>query len=145
MNKQEIEKAIERLEALSRYAQILKDPSEFFHHMNGHTTELSLVIAAFNIAEMAQDIQKELTQQLTNEWIPCKDALPIARQHESGEPIEYNIMLRGGTVATTGIITPESIWGWMNWNDYKFYPIGVDVIAWQPLPEPFIQPSTDTE
>jgi hypothetical protein len=67
--------------------------------------------------------------------VPTDHRLPDIRRHEGGEPIEFNIMLQGGRVATTGCINQEGIWGWMNWNDYKFNPIGVEVTAWQPLPE----------
>lgn len=82
-----------------------------------------------------------LEKRLNNGWIPCSERLPILRQHEYGEPIEYNIMVNGGTVATTGCINQEGIWGWMDWNSFKFNVIGAHVIAWQPLPEKYTEVS----
>lgn len=46
-----IEDAIERLNDVHRYCKILESPEEFFQHMQGHITELSLAIVAFDISE----------------------------------------------------------------------------------------------
>ena len=59
MNK-EIEKAIEELKKLSKYAKLLNNPDEFFHHMQGHITELSLVLSAFGMADMSKTIIEAL-------------------------------------------------------------------------------------
>jgi hypothetical protein len=59
----DIENIIDELNKLSNYAQILKSPEEFFQHMQGHRTELSLVLSAFSIAENSQNIIKLLNQR----------------------------------------------------------------------------------
>jgi len=41
---------VDRLQKLDEYANILKNPDEFFRHMQGHRTELSFVLAAFDVA-----------------------------------------------------------------------------------------------
>ena len=109
MNKQEIENAI----GIIRASAIEGD--EIF------TEALDTVL---NYAE----------HQLTNGWIPATTP-PENIRHEHGEPMEFNVMLRGGTVATTGCISNDGIWGWMDWCDLKFNPFGVDVLYWQPLPK----------
>lgn len=109
MNKQEIEKAIEYFRAGNFLGK----------SMDKH----------INVAISA------LEHQLTNGWIPASQP-PENNRHKSGEPIEFNIILLGGIVATTGCINNEGIWGWMDWEDYRFIPIGGEVLYWRPLPEP---------
>lgn len=92
--------------------------------------------------EMARIIAIQCMElQLNNGWIPCKERLPEVRRHKCGELIEFNIMLQGGVVPTTGCINNDDTWGWMDWSNFRFNPIGVDVIAWQPLPEPYEEES----
>lgn len=79
---------------------------------------------------------KALQKELNNGWTLCSEKLPEQRQYKSGELIEYNVMLRYGVVATTACINQDGIWGDMCWETDTFHPIGSDVIAWQPLPEP---------
>ena len=81
-----------------------------------------------------ETIKSALEHQLTNGWIPVTTP-PENNRHEHGESMEFNVMLRGGTVATTGCISNDGIWGWMDWCDLKFNPFGVDVLYWQPLPK----------
>ena len=85
-------------------------------------------------AEALNTVLGHAEHQLTNGWIPVTEP-PVCRRHESGEPVEFNILLRGATVATTGVINDSGVWGWMDWNDFDFHPIGVDVLYWQPLPK----------
>lgn len=128
MNKQEIERAIERLESLSRYVQILKDPSEFFHHMNGHTTELSLVLASFDIAEMSKEIQGILTHQLTNGWIAVGKELPSSDGR-------FEVTIKGSKgkrrVEILDFHKNANLYMWgSKWDDNH-------VIAWRRRPEPY--------
>jgi hypothetical protein len=62
MNKPE--EIIEELQKLSNYAEILKNPDEYFVHMNGHHTALSLVLCAFDIAYKSKEIIQALEQQI---------------------------------------------------------------------------------
>lgn len=57
-----VDEIIDELQKLSNYANILGTPEEFFHHMQGHRTELSLILSAFSIAEMSNNIIKILKQ-----------------------------------------------------------------------------------
>lgn len=134
MNKQEIERAIERLENLSRYAQILKDPSEFFHHMNGHTTELSLVLASFDIAELSKEIQEILTRQLTNGWIPVSERLPeegINPHTKDFNCYECTADFGYGRVDVRHYKYGNGSW-WHGAGDVSAY-----VTAWRERPEPY--------
>jgi len=105
--------------------------------MNNTATDVSRVFG-----EGYRQGFEDCRNKLNNGWIPTSDRLPEIRHYEEGEPIEYNIMLQGGTVATTGCINQDGTWGWMDWCNLKFNVIGVDVIAWQPLPEPYITQSS---
>lgn len=62
----DIEDMISELNNLSQYAKILENPEEFFHHMQGHRTELSLVLSTFRIAELSSNIIKLLKEQLSS-------------------------------------------------------------------------------
>lgn len=79
----EIEDAIEELKKLSRYAEILKNPDEFFNHMQGHRTELSLVLSAFGIANMSKIIVEALEKQISKKPIDTLEAwlCPNCRTH----------------------------------------------------------------
>ena len=59
-----IETSIDELEKMSKYANVLKNPDEFFRHMKGHQTELSLVLSAFSIVEYKDDINIALEKQI---------------------------------------------------------------------------------
>ena len=124
-----IEKAIATIEAEKKRQYDLLDALP--PKSRDRAIEITRMIQAceFGIAAMEQ--------QLTNGWIPVSDHLPEVRHHEGGELIEFNIMLLGGTVPTTGCINNDGIWGWMDWNTNCFNPLGIHVIAWQPLPEPY--------
>lgn len=50
----------EELKKLKKYAELLGTPDEFFRHMNGHATELSLVLSAFTIANESENILSAL-------------------------------------------------------------------------------------
>lgn len=47
---------IERLKCMKKYVEYLGTPDEFFKHMQGHRTELSLVLSAFDVAKNADAI-----------------------------------------------------------------------------------------
>jgi hypothetical protein len=96
------------------------------------------------IFEENTNLRNELEQikqenfRLDNGWIPCSERLPKERAYEDGTPIcEYNVMLKGAKVPTTGVITKLGVWGQMCWSKNKFHPFLNTVVAWQPLPEPY--------
>ncbi len=74
--KGDIEEAIVEIRKLAIFASILKTPDGFFRHMQGHITELSLVLNAFAIAEKSEVITGVLEQQLNSGWIPVSERLP---------------------------------------------------------------------
>lgn len=93
MNKFTPADTIEEMQKLSRYAEILRTPDEFFHHMNGHTTELSLVLSAFSLSQNAENIIRALEKQepkkcmdlphITDEVTYC----PTCKTHLMIEPL----------------------------------------------------------
>jgi hypothetical protein len=72
----EIEDMISELEYLSQYAKILVSPEEFFVHMQGHRTELSLALSAFRIAELSKSIIKLLKKQIS---LKCFDEIDFGK------------------------------------------------------------------
>lgn len=91
-------------------------------------------------------IEKLCRKQLNNGWIPVSEKLPEDRFNENGEPVEYNVMLRRATEPTTLSIDEHG--KWFDWRGH-YYNIAslmayeLDVIAWQPLPEPWREEKHD--
>lgn len=60
MNKEikpkDIGNILDNLTKLSNYVEKLQTPEEYFKHMQGHRTELSLVLCAFELAKYSKDI-----------------------------------------------------------------------------------------
>lgn len=54
---------MEEIEKLKQYAEILGTPDEYFRHMNGHKTELSLILSAFEVAKNGDIILSALEKQ----------------------------------------------------------------------------------
>lgn len=85
-------------------------------------------------------IDEQPTVYEANDWILVEEWLPKARQHDNGEPIEFIAMIKG-----TGVPTVLSINEQDEWFSYDemFYGEGrynnYDVVAWKPLPEPYIK------
>lgn len=55
---------IEELLKLNKYVEILRNPDDFFHHMNGHITELSFVLASFEVSTNTEQIIDALKKQI---------------------------------------------------------------------------------
>ena len=81
----QLEDIKEEVKKLRKYAELLETPDEFFRHMNGHKTELSLVLSAFTLAGESEVILSALEIQIPKlveikEWCPadcphCKNEL----------------------------------------------------------------------
>lgn len=70
-----LEEIKEEIQKLQNYSRLLGSPDEFFRHMNGHSTELSLVLPAFTLAEESETIMSALEMQIPKtvkieEWCP---------------------------------------------------------------------------
>lgn len=71
-----------------------------------------------------------IRKHMTDGWIPSKKHLPKAPEMEDEYP-EFNVMIEGAKIPTTLQYSHEGIWVDDYGNAYN-------VIAWQPLPEPYI-------
>lgn len=118
-----LENVFEELGKLKRYAEIIKSPEEFFRHMQGHTTELSFVLSAFGIVEIAEDIIKGLNEEKVDRWIPVSDRLPNNKE-------KVLIQTSSGRISI-GFCN-------INYSDWREegYMIASPV-AWKPLPTPY--------
>lgn len=85
-------------------------------------------------------IDEQPTVYEANDWIPVDERLPEARQHDNGEPIEFIAMIKGAEVPTVLSINEQD--EWFSYDE-MFYGEGrynnYDVVAWKPLPEPYIK------
>lgn len=83
----------------------------------------------------------EVAEEYNNGWIPCSERLPSFEERKksycrNAYGAEFIVMIEGSTMPTTLYIKmEEDIWFDDNYNYYN-------VIAWQPLPEPY-QPKGD--
>ena len=71
-----LEEIGEEIQKLQKYADLLGSPDNFFRHMNGHQTELSLVLSAFTIANESESILSALEIQIPKridiqQWCPA--------------------------------------------------------------------------
>ena len=78
---------------------------------------------------------RNIRMHMNDGWIPCEERLPevderIEETIEDDDCPEYNVTIRGASEATTLRYSPEG--NWFDCNGYVY-----DVIAWQPLPEPY--------
>lgn len=70
-------------------------------------------------------------QPKAGEWIPCSERLPeMPEDTDDKDCPEFNVMIKGASVATTLKYSPDGAW---------FDDLGqvYEVIAWMPLPEPW--------
>lgn len=99
---------------------------------------------AMVVRECKESFRRMIDEQPTvyeaNDWIPVDERLPEARQHDNGEPIEFIAMIKGAEVPTVLSINEQD--EWFSYDE-MFYGEGrynnYDVVAWQPLPEPYIK------
>lgn len=63
----QLEDIREEVKKLKKYAELLETPDEFFRHMNGHATELSLVLSAFTLANESENILLALEKRVPRE------------------------------------------------------------------------------
>ena len=96
------------------------------------------------VRECKESFRRMIDEQPTvyeaNDWIPVEEWLPKARQHDNGEPIEFIAMIKGAGVPTVLSINEQD--EWFSYDE-MFYGEGrynnYDVVAWKPLPEPYIK------
>lgn len=78
-----------------------------------------------------EDVEKIIRKHMGNDgWIPSKKHLPKAPEMEDEYP-EFNVMIEGAKTPTTLQYSHDGVWVDDYGNVYN-------VIAWQPLPEPYI-------
>lgn len=78
-----------------------------------------------------------IRKHMNDDWIPCEERLPevdadIDETWEDDDCPEYNVTIQGASEATTLKHSPDGDWFDANGCVYN-------VIAWQPLPEPYRQ------
>lgn len=85
--------------------------------------------------QMQKELQVLIDKEFNNGWIPCSKRLPKYDEDYFGKynnnHRQYIVMCKGSYEPTVAYFSKEKTW---YYNDFiKFN----DVIAWQPLPEPY--------
>ena len=80
--------------------------------------------------DMANAIKDIIRKHMNDGWIPSNKHLPKAPEMEDEYP-EFNVMIEGAKTPTTLQYSHDGVWVDDYGNAYN-------VIAWQPLPEPYI-------
>ena len=97
-------------------------------------SEIITYIGKEQAIDNAISIVKEAEYEYNNGWIPCNERLPkydeeYFEKHNNNR--QYIVMCKDSYAPTVAYFSKEKTW---YYNDFvKFN----DVIAWQPLPEPY--------
>lgn len=128
--KEVFEKIIEKLDEYE-YENLVEHDSEQSQHCKdaGDCKGMDCSLCVFN---KAIEIVKQEAEQYNNGWIPCSERLP--------EKPRENPKLEGRYVELYLVVEKESDYPFRAfWNGKSFtdgmFPL--DVIAWQPLPQPY--------
>ena len=120
------EKIIEKQEELFQDLNVI----EVLSHVDFDSTiQNSLDNFLKAITNEAIEIVKQKAEQYNNGWIPCSEKLPELRQDVLVTVKYTGFMGMHGYWIKTGHMEAENDW----WGDCA----GGEVIAWQPLPEPY--------
>ena len=87
------------------------------------------IIVDDDAGHRAVEIIHQIAEEYSNGWIPCSEKLPELRQDVLVTVKYTGFMGMHGYWIKTGHMEAENDW----WGDCA----GGEVIAWQPLPEPF--------
>lgn len=141
-----LEKILEEKEIVA-IKELIEENEKCFNQCEGACCDVESGICNCDDGVIVQAIHKmkkylELANDTNvpskNGWIPVSEKLPEARQHDNGEPIEFIAMIKGAEVPTVLSINEQD--EWFSYDE-MFYGEGrynnYDVVAWQPLPEPY--------
>ena len=121
MNKA-FEMILERLDAKKQYFQK-------FYEADGKTEEDECINKATQLAfDDAKNIVEEVAEEYNDGWIPCSERLP-----EDFMSMEYLTTVKGHFYSEINYYCVAN----HKWFSSRKTTKEVDVIAWQPLPEPF--------
>ena len=96
---------------------------------NGHTIDFEYANGKKDSMDEAEKIVQKIAEEYNNGWISCSERLPEIRQ-DCLVTVRYTgFMGMHGFWVKTGHMESENDW----WGDCS----GGEVIAWQPLPEPY--------
>ena len=121
------------------FEKIIEKQKELFQDLNvievlshvdfDSTIQNSLENFLKAITNEAIEIVKQEAEQYNNGWIPCSEKLPDVRQDVLVTVKYTGFMGMHGYWIKTGHMEAENDW----WGDCA----GGEVIAWQPLPQPY--------
>lgn len=98
---------------------------------DGETNELSIKVVSF---EDAKKIVQEVAEEYNNGWIPCSERLP---EEAFGCLVTVMDCEPSAQTDFENILPYFVGYDGHRWNDADGEEIPFEVIAWQPLPEPY--------
>lgn len=88
------------------------------------------------VMDKAQEIVQEVAREYNNGWIPCSERLPEYDEEyikKYNNDKQYIVICKYSYAPTVAHFSKEKIWYYDDFVKFN------DVIAWQPLPEPYQQ------
>ena len=112
------------------FEKILEKLEELQNNLLSQTEgDINLQVGVINGVMHSKKIVQEVAEEYNNGWIPCSEKLPKLRQYVLVTVKYTGFMGMHGYWIKTGHMEAE--------NDWFGDCVGGEVIAWQPLPEPF--------
>lgn len=126
---EEIEERIKRLKEADNMCRVNAERNRNFESMKYFQ---SLMFATERAESIIGDIiRSHMDDEEHDGWIPVEEDLPeVPKELEDAHCPEFNVTIKGAEKATTLKYSWDGAWFDDNGNVYN-------VIAWQPLPEPY--------
>ena len=134
--KEFVEKLIERLEEKHKCSEKDMLNSQIQYHQTVYGVQM-------NTYERVIEIVNQLAEEYVPEtnvgkWIPCSERLPQEEESEGTLCRVVNVMLKNGIVTSGWCNRYLKKWYVLDYHsDYPVQHEYEDIIAWQPLPEPY--------
>lgn len=137
MNKA-IEKILEELEKY-KYSHLVERDYEQLMHCK-EVGDCSMLDCSLCIFDKAIKIVQQVVEEYNNGWILCSERIP----ETGGQEVLATLESGYGLIRVTAILTGNRIGTFLRCNHREFDMKNWNIIAWQPLPEPY-HPKEETE
>ena len=110
------------------FEKILERLEEVESRLLNESGDIGCTLGITNMSEYSKQIVQEVAEEYNNGWIPCSERLP-----EDFMSMEYLTTVNGHFYSEINYYCVAN----HKWFSSRKTTKEVDVIAWQPLPEPF--------
>ena len=95
--------------------------------------DVSVQVGIINGVMYSKKIVQEVAEEYKGGWIPCSERLP-----EAGKRYLVSAIWKDKDFEKSAVY--DAVYGSDGlWHSYNYEPVSYKVIAWQPLPEPFME------